>query len=398
MYFRFVQDQILRFIQHFPVVAIIGPRQVGKTTLAKMLVPGLTKPSVYIDLENPADHAKFSEPLLFLQANRSSIMVIDEVQRKPDLFPILRSEIDANRVAGRFILLGSASPELLQKSSESLAGRIIYVELSPLNRLEIMDSISLETHWVRGGFPEPLGLPDHELVQQWFHSFILTFIERDVRLLRTNANPMVLSRLIQMLAHNHAQLLNKSNLAKSLEKSVPTISSYVDILEDAFLIKRLPPFFTNAKKRLTKNTKIYLRDSGLLHHFLRLFSYNDLLGHPLVGHSWEGYVIEQICSVGGNHFEYFFYRTQDGAEVDLVLTQRYQPVACIEIKFTTTPKRQKGLTVVIQDLGTQDNYIIIPTQDQNYPLAKELNVCGLDHFLQVELPKLKKADPRMVRK
>ena len=379
---RHLKQRILRLAGHFPVIAILGARQVGKTTLAKMLMGELGKKVVYLDLENPADLAKLDNAWYFFQTNQDSCLIIDEVQRRTELFPILRSAIDQFRKPARFILLGSASPELMRQSSETLAGRIVYTELTPFTFPEIHKISGQNFHWLCGGFPEPFLMTDSEIRKEWFTSFIRTYLERDLPALGLNTSALQLLRFVTMLAHTHGQILNKSNLAKALELSVPTISNHGDFLEKAFLIRTLRPYFVNLKKRLVKSSKVYIRDSGLLHHLLRIEDYNSLLGHPAVGHSWEGYVIEQIASTLGDKFEYHFYRTQDGAECDLLITEQFKPLACVEIKFTSTPKKTKSLTVAVQDLKTDKNFIVIPECLDPYPLDENVMVCSLEQFLR----------------
>ena len=294
---------------------------------------------------------------------------------------MLRAEIDRLRLRGRFLLLGSANPALLQQSAETLAGRIVYKELSGFNFLEIPSHYSLEHHWLYGGFPESFFMQNQALRSEWFRSFIMTYIERDLSFYGLNNHTQHTLRLLTMLAHATGGILNKSSLAKSLGKNVHTISKYVNYLVNSFILRLLPPFHVNVKKRLVKSPKAYLRDSGLRHHLLRIDDYNQLLGHPVVGHSWEGYVIEQIISVLGDRYDYFFYRTQDGAECDLVITRQFQPIACVEIKFTSSPQKSKSLTIATRDVETKQNFIIIPDCSEPYPLDEHLEVCDLAQFL-----------------
>ncbi len=380
---RQLKKRILKLISHFPAVAILGARQVGKTTLAKMLMNELPRENIYLDLENPSDLARLENVLAFFNANQDKCVIIDEVQRKPDLFPVLRSVIDQHRIPARFILLGSANPDLILSSSETLAGRIVYTELSPFNFSEIHHLTSITNHWLKGGFPEPFLMKDEDIWNEWFNSFIMTYIERDLPRWGLITSPQYLLRFVTMLAHTHGQLLNKTNYAKSLEVSIPTISNYIHYLENAFIIRSLQPFFINLKKRLVKSPKVYLRDIGLLHHLLRINDYNTLLGHPVIGRSWEGYVIEQIMSVLGSKFEYFFYRTQDGAECDLIITEKFHPIACVEIKFTEAPKKTKSLTITIQDIGSKNNFIVIPECTSPYPMEENLTVCNLEQFFEL---------------
>jgi uncharacterized protein len=374
---RILKGRLKKLCNHFPAIAILGARQVGKTTLAKVMMDELPKESIYIDLENPSHLARLENKLAFFSANAEKCIVIDEVQRMPDLFPVLRSVIDMNREPCRFILLGSASPELAHLSSETLAGRIVYTELSPFLYDEIKNMASLQTHWLKGGFPEPFQIKDDDIREEWLNSFILTYIERELPSFGLSTSFQNLSRFFSMLSHTHGQLLNKSTYSKSLELSVPIIAKYLDYLESAFIIRTLQSFFINIKKRLSKTPKVYIRDSGLLHHQLKIMDYNSLLGHPGVGHSWEGYIIEQVISTLGNKYEYFFYRTQDGAECDLIICERYSPIACVEVKFSSSPKKTKSLTTAINDIKTEKNYIVIPDCKDPYPLDKNLIVCDL---------------------
>lgn len=378
---------ISELLKHFPAVAILGPRQVGKTTLAKELMRKLKTPSVYLDLELRNDYQRLSYPESYFEKNKDKCIVIDEIQRVPELFPVLRGIIDKFKKNGRFILLGSASPDLLKNSSETLAGRIVYNELSGLNFPELKKKFSLSHHWLRGGFPKPVLTKNPEIAEEWYRSFIRTYVERDLPNLGLTPNPALLSRLFSMLSHSHGQIWNASLFAKSLGISVPTVSLYADYFENAFLIRKLRPFYTNAKKRLVKSPKIYIRDSGLLHHLHRISSTDNLLGHPLLGFSWEGYVIEQIISVSENKYEYYFYRTQDQTECDLIIARGNKPLASIEIKYGI-PEKTKSFTTAIQDLKTTKNYIIIPKSDETYPLDKNITVCGLKQFLSEILPEL----------
>ena len=385
---RQLKHRILHLSKHFPAIALIGPRQVGKTTLAKMLMHELPHDTEYIDLENPADLVKLTNPMAYFSTFRDKCIIIDEVQRKPELFPILRSVIDQHRIPSRFLLLGSASPDLLQLSSETLAGRIVYIELTSLNYYEVHSISSMNAHWISGGFPEPFLQQDATIRSEWFNAFIMTYIERDLPSLGLHTVPQNLSRFITMLAHSHGHISNKSSLSKALEVSVPTITKYLNYLEHAFLVRTLRPFYINIKKRLIKSPKVYIRDSGLLHHLLKIQDYETLLGHPIIGHSWEGYVIEQIISILGNQFDYFFYRTQDGAECDLILTEKFNPVACVEIKFTETPRSTKSLMTALHDIQTKQNYIIVPHETSSYPLSENLIVCGLTEFVNRFSPDL----------
>lgn len=378
---RLLENKIVSVLKHFPAVAILGARQTGKTTLSKMIMDSIPKECIYIDLENPEDIAMLTDPLSFFNANEEKCIILDEIQRKPDLFPLLRSVIDKNRKPARFIILGSASSELLFMSSETLTGRIVYKEMTPFVFPEINKNIVIHDHWLYGGFPQPCLINDDEFRQNWFRSFFTTYVERDFRLLGLNANPDNLSRFFMMLAHSNGNVMNKNTFSKSLELNQPTISNYLQYFERAFLLRILPSWHYNLKKRLVKSPKTYIRDSGLLHYLLRIKDYNSLLGHYVLGNSWEGYIIEQIIACLDRGFDYYYYRTQDGTECDLIITDNVKPISCIEIKFTSTPKRTKGFLTSIKDLETNANFLIIPECRQPYKIDPKITVCDLPQFL-----------------
>ena len=375
-------------MQNFPVVAIIGPRQVGKTTLAKLIAKSFNKESIYIDLENPQDLAKLQDPVLYFEANQDKCIILDEVQRNPDLFPVLRSMIDLNRVPGRFILLGSASPTLIRDSSESLAGRIAYLELTPFNLTEIADTTSNKTNklWLQGGFPDAFLLDDHELITDWHYNYIKTYIERDLPNLGLKVSGPILMKLLQMLSHVHGDMMNYSGLSKSIGLDINTIKRYINFFEEAFLIKQLQPFHANIKKRLVKAPKVYIRDSGILHYLQNISDTEDLFGNPLLGNSWEGFAIEQITQLLPQKYQTYYYRTQDGTECDLVIIKSQKPIISIEIKFTSAPKITRGMTISFNDLGSENNYIITPNSD-DYLIRENVRVCSLLDFLTMYLPK-----------
>ncbi len=379
---------LIEILDFFPAIGIVGPRQVGKTTLAKYISKHLTKDSIYLDLENPRDLAKLEDPVLFFESHADKCVILDEIQVRKDLFPILRSMIDMNRVSGRFILLGSASPELIRNTAESLAGRIHYQELSPFLWLEIVSNnskLTMQDHWLRGGFPNSLLANSDKQSIQWRTSFIRTYIERDLPLLGLNASPEQLSRLWQMIGHLHGQLLNYDSLSKSLGNKGPTIKKYIHFLKEAFLIRLLEPYHFNTKKRLVKSPKIYIRDSGLAHQVLRINNYGDLFGHPACGASWEAYVIEQIAQGLSADYEVYFYRTHQGAELDLLITKSYQPVMGIEIKFSSAPEISQGLQICMDDLKLSKSYVITP-DSAFFKLSESIDVCSLEYFLKEFLP------------
>lgn len=363
-----------------PVIGILGPRQVGKTTLAKSFVETLQKQSVYLDLEKPSDMRKLSEPELYLQANQDKCVVIDEVQLMPSLFPLIRALVDENRVPLRFILLGSATPDIIRNSSESLAGRISYLQLNPFSRQEIPD-IPIRDHHFLGGFPNSILAKNSKQSLRWIDDFISTYITRDLPILGMPANPSMTRRLWEMLAWQNGNLLNSSSLAKSLGITNHTVNTYIDFLEGAFMVQRIQPFFSNVKKRLVKAPKVYLSDTGVLHRLLNVESFDALFGSPLLGGSWEAFVLNQIMTEKPKNMDVFFYRTHAGTEVDFVLTIAMKPIASIEVKFTSTPSVSKGFLTGIEDLETSHNFIITPMDDE-YPIKEHITVIGLDRFLK----------------
>ncbi len=380
---RLLSDTILNRLNLFPAVAILGARQVGKTTLAKSLQKHFKRDSIYLDMELESDLNRLEHAELFFEQNQDRCIILDEVQRKPDLFPILRGVIDKNRKPGRFVLLGSANPHILKLSSETLAGRIAYLELTGLNVLEAAPTIDQNTLWLKGGFPEPLLAQDDHFQKLWFESFVKTFVERDIPLLGLSLSPQLIRRCLRMVAHSTGQVLNKSLFSKSLDIRNAVVSTIIDYFENTYIIRQLLPYFTNIKKRLVKSPKLYIRDSGLLHYLLDIPDMNSILGHPALGHSWEAFVIEQIISVFDGAFDYYYYRTQDGAECDLVLTKADRPFVCVEVKFTSTPKSSKSLTTAIRDIGTENNFVIIPTCSEPYPVNPGLTATNLVHFIEM---------------
>lgn len=379
---RFLSNHLLNLMDHFPAMAILGPRQVGKTTLAKSIIPKISRDSFYLDLELHTDVARLDNAELFFLMNEDKCIIIDEIQRMPELFPLLRAVIDRNRANGRFILLGSSSPKLLHKSEETLSGRIVYNELTPLVFGEIKDICELSKHWIRGGFPQAV-LEENDFIRlTWFKNYIKTYLESELPLLGLNTSSQILERFLMMLAFNQGSVWNASTYAKSLGISVPTVNKYLDFLESAFLVRKLHPYFTNAKKRITRSPKVYIRDSGMLHYLLGINGLNALLGNPVAGYSWEAYVIEQIISTLGDACQYYYYRTYDGTEVDLVLCQSGKPIQSVEVKMNAAPGTSKSLTIAIQDLGTNQNFIIIPNNTEKYFLKENLVVLALGDFLE----------------
>ena len=372
MYSRIKENAIREFISFFPVTAILGPRQCGKTTLAKEITK-TTGNSIYLDMENASDYQKVGDPELFLRNNQGKLIVIDEIQIRKDIFPTIRSFVDSAEQKTPILVLGSASPELIRQSSETLAGRIAFCELAPLNCTETND-IPVNDIWFKGGFPRSLLAPKIEISNEWRNFFIKTFVERDLPMLGLKLAPMQINRLFSLLAHSHGDLLNSSKLGEALGVSHVTFRQYTDFLENSFLIRTLKPNFNNSKKRIVKSPKIYIRDSGILHSILNIRSFNDLLGHPSIGGSWEGFAMEQILSSISKDWIPSFYRTQAGAEIDLILENGKERIG-IEFKTNTAPKVSTGFWNCIEDLNLSKVYIVCPIED-SYLYKENVIICG----------------------
>ncbi|MFN0035422.1 MAG: ATP-binding protein [Saprospiraceae bacterium] len=362
----------------FPVVGITGPRQAGKTTLAKSIVKQLGRKTVYLDLELPSDLNHLRNAEFFLKENEENLVVLDEVQRKPELFPLLRSLVDQRREPGRFLILGSASPELLRQSSETLAGRISYLELTPFHAKELPDG-DFKKNWLRGGFPPSLFAAEEAEAFQWLQDFVITFIERDLPQFGLTAPSQTLRTLLQMLTGVHANLLNQSAIANSLDLTIPTIKRYLAYLENAYFIRSLQPWYANIGKRLVKTPKVYFRDSGVLHHLAGISNNNQLLGNQIAGASWEGYVLQQIIANLPPSILPYFYRTKDGSEIDLVLVRGNKPVLAVEVKMSASPSLSKGNRLALSDLGNPPAVIVLPHK-ADYPLEENIRVCDLEHL------------------
>ena len=376
-YSRLNERIIIKHLNAFPAVAILGARQVGKSTLAKKIIEDIPD-SVYLDLEDPRDFIKLQEPLAFFDANKDKLICIDEVQQYPQLFSILRSYLDKNNRAGQLLILGSASRDLIKQSSETLAGRISYIELSPFTASEVKD---LNRLWVQGGYPSSYTL-DSELSFDWRINYIRTFLERDIPQLGFNIPAETLRRFWTMIAHVNGSLLNQSSLASSLGVSVPTIKNYLDILEGTFIIRRLQPFYKNTKKRLIKSPKIYIRDTGLLHCLLGIETYNDLLGHPALGNSYETFVIASILEKYPRYAP-SFYRSSGGAEIDLILEKGNKRIA-IEIKTSAAPKLTQGFFEGLRVVVPEKAIVVAPV-DSSFLLKDDIWVYDLQSFIALDL-------------
>jgi len=359
-------------------VALIGPRQVGKTTLALKLAE--SRPSVYLDLEATADREKLADPVQFLRLHGDKLVILDEIHRIPTLFEALRGIIDQGRRTGndvgRFLLLGSASIDLMRQT-ETLAGRIEYVDLGPLNALEVANTAGIETLWLRGGFPRSFLAADEETSFLRRQNFIRTYLERDIPLFGPRIPAETLSRLWTMLAHNQGTLLNLSQLARNLTVSAPTVAGYIDLLVDLLLLRRLPPYLANVGKRLVKSPRTYVRDSGLVHALLGIETLDELLGHPVVGASWEGFVIESLLAAAPARTRASFYRTARGAEMDLVLELGAKHGTwAVEIKRGLAAKTEKGFTVALEDIQPHRAFVVYGGEDR-YPRGENVEAIGV---------------------
>ena len=378
---RRLETKIRESLKRSPSVALIGPRQVGKTTIALNISE--TTPSVYLDLESSLDLQKIRDIVSFHNANSDKLIILDEVQRLPEVFTTLRGIIDKERrkgnKAGQFLFLGSASIELLRQSSESLAGRIAYLELFGINQLEFSSNIN--KLWLRGGFPESL-LAKSELVSlEWRRDFIKTYLERDIPQLGPRIPAETLERFWTMLAHHQGSVLNAANLARYLDVSGVTIGRYLDLMVDLLLVRRLKPYTFNIGKRLVRSPKIYVRDSGITHALLNIADYNQLLGHPVVGGSWEGFVIENILSVTPYGVQPFYYGTPAGAEIDLILEFSPDKKWAIEIKRNATPTVKKGFHIACEDIKPTKRYVVYAGTDQ-FSLGNGIIAISLSNLME----------------
>tara|TARA_R110002096_G_scaffold263730_1_gene457214 strand:- start:709 stop:1863 length:1155 start_codon:yes stop_codon:yes gene_type:complete len=375
---RIIEKDYLTSLEEFPVTALIGPRQVGKTTLVKSAF--VEAEMIYLDLEKDSDINKLQDPELFFSAHINKTIILDEIQHKPELFPLIRALVDENRRPGRFVVLGSASPALLKQSSESLAGRINYLEMSPLSLMEVKDKVSLDNLWMYGGFPEPALSGKRGFVERWYRSFINTYIQRDLPLYGLPAAPHVTRQLLQMIASVHSRILNYSDLARSIGITVPTVKTYMMFLENAFLITLLQPWYANVGKRIVKSPKVYMRDTGVLHYLSNISTYDNLIGHIVAWRSWEGFVILQVLMMLRADDEVYFYRTQDGAEVDLLVRRNGRWLLAAEIRLTNSPVLTRGSYLAKEDLQVEILHVITPGAD-NYRIAEGVEVTSLNAIL-----------------
>lgn len=377
---RKLEKNLAEYQKIFPVVAIIGPRQCGKSTMVKHISNNFSN-AVYLDLEIENDlNRLMTDPAFFLRNNIDKTIIIDEVQQFPEVFSVLRPIVDEVQKTAWVILLGSASPVLIKNSSETLAGRIGYLELTPflINEVKKTTSFNVLNFWLKGGFPKAYLLSDKQSYI-WRNNFVTTFIERDIPLLNIKIPALTLKRFLRMMVHFHGQVLNSSQLGSSLGVSNHTARQYVDIFEQTFILRTLQPYLPNLNKRLIKSPKVYIRDSGIFHSLLQCPSFDDLMAHPAYGSSWEGFVIEQVITAMPDWTPYFF-RTRTGVEIDLILEKGTNRIA-IECKVSTAPKPTRGFYQALDELKIDKAYIIAPV-DSSHSLNEKVMVTSLEAFLE----------------
>jgi predicted AAA+ superfamily ATPase len=386
MFVRKVLDDIVELLENFPSVMLYGPRQIGKTTIAKSISNSFNRKTHYFDLEKESDAFPLkTNAHEFLMSLKDDLVILDEVQLYPQLLSSLRSIIDEHRIPGRFVLLGSADPQLVTGISESLAGRVIYKEINQITLLEAQaENTTLEQHWFRGGFPEALLIKSDKMWAEWTQSFIQTYIYRDINLLfGINLNPQIIAKMWSMLAHLNSEIENMQNLGRSLGITGTSAKKYLDYMEGVYLIRRLAPWHQNNGKRLVKSPKLYVRTWGVLHHLLQINSYGQLQTNPALGASWEGYVIEQIHAAKPKDVDLYYYRTHHGAKVDLVLVRGVKPIATIEIKYSNAPVLSRGYYECLSDLKTTQNFVVTPNS-QTVSIKDGIKIISLSNFLEKE--------------
>ncbi|TKC60346.1 ATP-binding protein [Pedobacter hiemivivus] len=385
---RKIKENIAELLGEFPAVAVLGPRQVGKTTLAEEIAYLINPDHIYLDLESPTDHAKLNEPEAYFELHKGKLIILDEIQRVPELFAILRGVIDKRRKegyrTGQFLILGSASLDLLKQSSETLAGRIAYIELPVLTVSEIEHERPNQQDklWLRGGFPDSFLAKTDDASLRWRLNFINTYLERDVPQFGPRIPATTLRRMWTMLAHQQGSQVNVVQLGANLDITSPTTKRYLDLLEDLLLIRTLRPWSGNLGKRLVKSPKVYIRDSGLVHALLNLKTLDDVLSHPIVGASWEGFVLENLLSCLPVGVTPWFYRTSAGAEIDLVIEQSPTKIYAIEIKRSMTPTVSKGFYHGCEDIGATKRFIVYPGRE-HFPTSKDATVISLTGIMKI---------------
>jgi len=370
---RAIASVVRERLEEAPAVVLLGPRQVGKTTLARQIAGERGEDAIYLDLERPADLRRLDDADAYLRAQDGKFVVIDEIHRAPELFAVLRGVIDERRRNGRkvgqFLLLGSASIDLMRQASESLAGRVAYLDILPLTAAEAASAgHAVDQVWVRGGFPESLLAKSETSSLRWRTDFVRSYLERDVPMFAPRLPAEMVGRLWTMLANGQGSLLNQARLASSLGIAAPTVGRYIGLLAYLMLVRRLQPWSSNANKRLVRSPKVYIRDSGLLHALLELESWNDIVGHPITGPSWEGFVIENLIVAAGDRWKPTFYRTEDGGEIDLILEKGGKAVVGVEVKRSSAPTVRKGFRQACEDLKIKKCYVVYPGTER-FPIG-----------------------------
>ena len=380
---RFIEEKLQYQLTHFPAVTLLGARQTGKTTLALKIASNFPKPTLYLDLEKPSDAIKLRDPEFFLKQHLDKLVIIDEIQRMPEITAILRSIIDERKRNGdkwgQYLLLGSSSQSLLKQTSDSLAGRVAYLEIGGFSSIEIKPE-SFNDLWVKGGFPDSFLALNNLDSFSWRENLIKTYLEREIAILGYKASSATIGRLWIMLAHTQGEILNAAKLGASLGVSIPTVLRYLDILADLFLINFLRPWHQNHGKRLVKRPKVYIRDSGIAHCLLNLQTLDDILAHPVAGGSWEGFVLENIVRVIGNQSKIWFYRTSAGAEMDLIIETGSKKIG-VEVKRSTSPALTKGGRQSKTDLNLDFVYIVYPGKDK-YLIENDICVIPINLLLE----------------
>jgi predicted AAA+ superfamily ATPase len=372
---RYIEPSVVKSLQNFPVTAVTGPRQCGKSTLVKHLLDAYPE-SIYLDLERPSDLRKLEDAEWFLTSQKDKLICIDEVQRQPELFPLIRSLVDEWNRAGCFLILGSASRDLLKQSSESLAGRISYKRLTPFLWEELENDYSVEKYFSAGAFPRSLLVDDNEISFEWRESFIMTFLERDI-LQWAGFTPATMRRLWQMLAHVNGQTVNYSALATSLGATSTTVKNYIDLLAGTYMVEVVPPYISNLGKRLVKAPKVYISDSGVTAALLGLRSFEELSGHPVFGSIWEQIVFSNLKGLYPDA-DFFYYRTTNGAEIDFVMKIQ-NAVFAIECKASYSPSLSKGNYLAIEDIAPKHTFVVTPSPD-SWSKKENLDVVSLDEL------------------
>lgn len=373
---RHINAELLGLLKNNPVTALIGPRQCGKSTLAKKIIADMEN-VIYLDLERPSDLAKLNDAEWFFSSQKDKMFCIDEVQRKPELFPLIRSLVDEWGENQKIFILGSASRDLLKQSSESLAGRISYIRLAPFLWKEISNQFTIEQYMLNGGFPKSILAKSQEVSLRWREDFVSTFLERDL-LQWSGFSTVTMHRLWQMLAHLNGQTVNYSQLSKSLGVSNVTVRNYIDLLKGTFMVEVLPPYISNMGKRLVKAPKVYIADSGLTNALLNIESFQQLTGNPVFGSIWEQLVLSNLTG----HFpsaKFFFYRTSAGSEIDIVMNYKSK-IFAIESKATLSPVLSKGNYNAIQDINPDYTFVVTPAK-KAWPLKKGIDVVSLDGLI-----------------